>query len=162
MYLERIEAEDRDREALIDLYPLPLSSHYPKKQGLILIKFPPNSKPRKTGMWYHPTCFITHLNRVAQEVKMVSAIVLLKIERDVINTVANQLANINGISEVFSVAGRYDLVAILRVNSNNALADLVTSKMLKVEGILDSETMISFKAYSQHDLESMFDIGLDD
>ncbi|MEM8858286.1 MAG: Lrp/AsnC ligand binding domain-containing protein [Chloroflexota bacterium] len=92
---------------------------------------------------------------------MVSAIVLLKIQRDLINTVADQLASLAGISEVFSVAGQYDLVAILRVNSNEALADLVTSKMLQVEGIVDSETLIAFKAYSKHDLESMFSLGME-
>ena len=92
---------------------------------------------------------------------MVSAIVLLKIQRDLINTVADQLANLDGISEVFSVAGQYDLVAILRVNSNEALADLVTSKMLQVDGIVDSETLIAFKAYSKHDLEAMFSLGME-
>ena len=92
---------------------------------------------------------------------MVSAIVLLNIERDMINQVADQLASVDGISEVFSVAGQYDLVAILRVNTNEALADLVTSKMLQVDGILDSETLIAFKTYSKHDLESMFSIGLE-
>ncbi|MEM9773970.1 MAG: Lrp/AsnC ligand binding domain-containing protein [Chloroflexota bacterium] len=92
---------------------------------------------------------------------MVSAIVLLKIQRDLINTVADQLASLDGISEVFSVAGQYDLVAILRVNTNEALADLVTSKMLQVDGIVDSETLIAFKAYSKHDLESMFSLGME-
>ena len=90
---------------------------------------------------------------------MVSAIVLLKIERDQINGVAEQLIALSGISEVFSVAGRYDLVAILRVRDNEALAELVTGKMLQVQHILDSETLISFKAFSQHDLEAMFEVG---
>ena len=90
---------------------------------------------------------------------MVSAVVLLVTERDRINDVAEALTDIKGISEVFSVAGQYDLVAILRVPDNEALADLVTDKMLKVEGIVDSETLISFKAYSKHDLESMFEVG---
>jgi DNA-binding Lrp family transcriptional regulator len=67
-----------------------------------------------------------------------------------------------GISEVFSVAGRYDLVAILRVKNNDKLAELVTEQMLKVTGILDSETLIAFRVYSEHDLASMFSIGLDD
>ncbi len=92
---------------------------------------------------------------------MVSAIVLLNIERDMINSVADQLAALEGISEVFSVAGQYDLVAVLRVPTNNALADLVTSRMLQVDGILDSETLIAFKTYSKHDLESMFSVGLE-
>ena len=93
---------------------------------------------------------------------MVSAVVLICCERNMINRVAEQLADIPGISEVFSVAGQYDLVAILRVNSNQALADLVTSKMLQVQGIVDSETLIAFKVFSRHDLESMFEVGFDE
>jgi DNA-binding Lrp family transcriptional regulator len=90
---------------------------------------------------------------------MVSAIVLLTVERHRINAVAEELTQISGITEVFSVAGNYDLVAILRVPSNEALAELVTSRMLQVQDILDSETLIAFKVFSQHDLESMFSIG---
>lgn len=93
---------------------------------------------------------------------MVSAVVLITCERNQIVRVAEQLAEIDGISEVFSVAGRYDLVAILRVSNNTALADLVTTRMLQVEGILDSETLISFKVYSKHDLDSMFEIGFEE
>jgi DNA-binding Lrp family transcriptional regulator len=92
---------------------------------------------------------------------MVSAIVLLSTERDKIKQVAEQLTDLPGISEVFSVAGNYDLVAILRVPDNEALADLVTDKMLKVDGIVDSETLIAFKVYSRHDLEAMFSIGFE-
>jgi len=90
---------------------------------------------------------------------MVSAIILLKVSRERINAVAQELASMRGISEVFSVGGRYDLVAILRVKNNEALAELVTEQMLKVPGILDTETLIAFRAYSEHDLESMFSIG---
>ena len=93
---------------------------------------------------------------------MVSAVVLITCERNQIVRVAEQMAEIDGISEVFSVAGRYDLVAILRVPNNAALADLVTTRMLQVDGILDSETLISFKVYSKHDLESMFEIGFEE
>ena len=93
---------------------------------------------------------------------MVSAVVLITCERNLIVRVAEQLADIAGISEVFSVAGRYDLVAIVRVPNNTALADLVTTRMLQVNGILDSETLISFKVYSKHDLESMFEIGFEE
>ena len=92
---------------------------------------------------------------------MVSAVVLITCERNQIVRVAEQLAEIDGISEVFSVAGRYDLVAIVRVPNNAALADLVTARMLQVDGIVDSETLISFKVYSKHDLESMFEIGFE-
>ena len=90
---------------------------------------------------------------------MVSAIVLLNVARNKINAVAEKLAEMDGISEVFSVAGDYDLTAIIRVKDNEGLADLVTNRMLKIEGITKSETLIAFKVYSKHDLEAMFSIG---
>ena len=92
---------------------------------------------------------------------MVSALVLLKIARGKINEVGEHLAGFRGITEVYSVAGRYDLVAVIRVKDNDSLAQLVTERMLSVEGIEDSETLISFRVYSQHDLESMFSIGIE-
>ena len=92
---------------------------------------------------------------------MVSSIVLLNVERNRINSIAEQLTQLKGITEVFSVAGRYDLVAVLRVPDNESLADLVTSQMLQVEGITHSETLISFRVFSRHDLESMFSIGFE-
>jgi DNA-binding Lrp family transcriptional regulator len=90
---------------------------------------------------------------------MVTAIVLLAVERDRINQVAEQLAGIPGITEVYSVAGRYDLVAVIRVKSNDELADVVTSRMRKLEGITNTETLIAFRAYSRHDLEAAFSLG---
>ncbi len=90
---------------------------------------------------------------------MVSAIVLMHVERDRIKEVAETLAEVEGVSEVYSVAGRYDLVAIIRVRTNEELADLVTGQMLKVEGISDTETLISFRVYSRHDLEAAFSLG---
>jgi DNA-binding Lrp family transcriptional regulator len=90
---------------------------------------------------------------------MVSAVVLLNVERNQINEVAERLAAIEGVSEVHSVAGRYDLVAILRVRTNEELADLVTAQMLKLESIQSTETLIAFRAYSRHDLEAAFSLG---
>lgn len=91
---------------------------------------------------------------------MVTAIVLLSLERDRINAVAEALSEIDGVSEVYSVAGQYDLVALIRVADNDGLADLVTKKMSKLKGIVKSETLIAFRAYSRHDLEKMFAVGL--
>ncbi len=90
---------------------------------------------------------------------MVTAVVLLNVTRNKINDVAEKLADMKGISEVYSVAGQYDLAAVIRVKDNDGLADLVTKQMLKVEGITKSETLIAFRVYSKHDLESMFSIG---
>jgi len=92
---------------------------------------------------------------------MVSALVLLTIERNRINEVADALVAIRGVTEVYSVAGRYDLVAVIRVADNEALADVVTAKMLQIESITSSETLISFRVFSRHDLESMFSIGVE-
>ena len=63
-----------------------------------------------------------------------------------------------GVSEVYSVGGRFDLVSIIRAKNNEQLAELVTGHMLKVDGIKTSETLIAFKVFSHHDLESMFSI----
>ena len=92
---------------------------------------------------------------------MVSAIVLLTVERDRINSVADAIADIDGVSEVYSVAGRYDLVAIVRVKANEDLAKVVTEHIRKVGGITSSETLIAFRVYSRHDLERMFSIGME-
>jgi len=91
---------------------------------------------------------------------MVTAIVLLNIARARVSEVAEKLAAMEGISEVYSVAGRFDLVAMVRVKSNEDLADVVTNKMQKLEAIEATETLIAFRAYSQHDLEGIFSIGL--
>jgi DNA-binding Lrp family transcriptional regulator len=92
---------------------------------------------------------------------MVTAIILLKVARERINDTAQELSDIEGMSEVFSVSGRYDLIAIARIKDNDELSELVTVKMRKVEGITESETMLAFRAYSRHDLEGMFSVGFE-
>jgi DNA-binding Lrp family transcriptional regulator len=87
---------------------------------------------------------------------MVNALVLLNVERDKINGVAETLAALDGVSEVYSVAGKYDLAAIIRVKENEQLATLVTEKIRSLKGIQSSETLIAFRAYSKHDLEMAF------
>ena len=91
---------------------------------------------------------------------MVTAVILLNAERAKINQVAEQLAEMEGISEVYSVSGKYDLVAIARVPATDDLASLVTTKMLSIPAILKSETMLAFKAFSRHDLDAMFAVGM--
>ncbi len=91
---------------------------------------------------------------------MITAFVLLNVAADRVNEVADSLAALEGVAEVHSVAGRWDLVAVLRVRDNDALADLVTAKVRGVAGIERSETLIGFKVVSRHDLDRMFSIGL--
>ena len=91
---------------------------------------------------------------------MVTSIILIQVEKSKINEVAEQLAETKGISEVYSVSGKYDLVAISRVRTNDELADLVTKNMLSSPFIVKTETMLAFKAFSRHDLEAMFSVGM--
>jgi len=91
---------------------------------------------------------------------MVTSIILINTERTKVNEVAEELCQIEGISEVYSVSGKYDLIAIARIKSNDDLANLVTNKLCCIDGILKSETTLAFKAYSRHDLDSMFSVGL--
>ncbi len=90
---------------------------------------------------------------------MVTSIILINCQRGVINAVAEALAELDEISEVYSVSGNYDLVVVVRVKTNDDLARLVTDHLIKIEGIESTESMIAFKAYSKHDLEEMFSIG---
>lgn len=91
---------------------------------------------------------------------MVTSIILINAQRTRINQLAEQLQEISGISEVYSVSGNFDLVAIVRVGSNDQLADLVTRRLLALDGIVKTETMLAFQSYSRHDLEAMFAVGM--
>ncbi|MHB0913804.1 MAG: Lrp/AsnC family transcriptional regulator [Armatimonadota bacterium] len=90
---------------------------------------------------------------------MVTAIVLINAERASIPETAQKLAEMEGVAEVYSVSGEYDIVAILRVKHYEELAALVTERMLKVPGITGTQTLMAFRTYSRHDLEHIFDIG---
>ena len=91
---------------------------------------------------------------------MVSAIVLINADRNAINETAQELVKTDGVSEVYSVAGQWDLVAVVRVKSNEMLAEVITNHMLRIPGILKTETLIAFQAHSRFDLERIFSIGL--
>ena len=90
---------------------------------------------------------------------MVTALVLLNIERQKIKGISEKLVNMKEVSEVYSVAGRYDLVAVVRVKTNEQIADTIAEKFGELEGITATETLIAFHTYSRHDLEHMFSIG---
>lgn len=90
---------------------------------------------------------------------MVNAIVLVKVERAKVNQVAQDLLDMQGVTEVFSVAGQYDLVAILRTQANEEIADLVTRQIQDVQDITETETLMAFKVYSKYDLERLFAVG---
>jgi DNA-binding Lrp family transcriptional regulator len=92
---------------------------------------------------------------------MVTAFVLIQARRDMIPETAQALNELDGVAEVYSVAGKYDLIAVIRAKTNDQLAELVTAHMLKLKGIERSETLIAFKSYSRYDLERMFAIGME-
>lgn len=92
----------------------------------------------------------------------VAAVVLMTVERAQINEVAQQIADLPGVSDVFSVAGRYDVVALVRVADNEAMAALVTEQILAIPHILGSETLLAFRSFSRRDMEAMFEVGFDE
>ncbi len=91
---------------------------------------------------------------------MITAIVLIDCATDSIPEVAETLANLPGVSEVYSVAGHVDLIAIVRVREFEQIAKVIAGSISKVPGVLNTESHIAFRAYSQHDLEEAFAIGL--
>jgi DNA-binding Lrp family transcriptional regulator len=93
---------------------------------------------------------------------MISAIVLINAEVDRIPEVAAAIAEINGVSEVYSVTGDVDLIAMVRVRQHEEFADVIADQLNKVGGVLLTQTHIAFRTYSKHDLEAAFSLGLDD
>ncbi|TVM18264.1 Lrp/AsnC family transcriptional regulator [Oceanidesulfovibrio indonesiensis] len=90
---------------------------------------------------------------------MTNAIVLINVESRQLQNVAQSLVDIDEVSEVYSVGGRFDLVAVIRARTNEAISDIVTDQFPQIDGIRNTETLIAFKVISKHDLERMFSIG---
>ncbi|GEL93810.1 Lrp/AsnC family transcriptional regulator [Cellulomonas composti] len=93
---------------------------------------------------------------------MLTAIVMIETEATRIPEAAAAIADIRGVSEVYSVTGEVDLIAVVRVREHEHLADVIADKVSKVDGVLRTQTYIAFRTYSQHDLESAFALGLED
>ncbi|HZB78227.1 MAG TPA: Lrp/AsnC ligand binding domain-containing protein [Actinomycetota bacterium] len=92
----------------------------------------------------------------------VHAVVLIQCEIDEIAEAAGAIAEIGGVSEVYSVAGEFDLVAIVRVSEHDDLAKVIPGGISRVDGVERTETLIAFQVYSKHDLERMFSIGFEE
>ena len=92
---------------------------------------------------------------------MITAIVMIDAATDSIAEVAQTVAALEGVSEVYSVAGDTDLIAIVRVREFEQIAQVIAGRINKVPGVIDTDTHIAFRAYSRHDLESTFSIGLE-
>lgn len=92
---------------------------------------------------------------------MITAIVFVNAEVDRIPEVAEAIAALDGVSEVYSVTGQIDLLVMVRVARHEEIATVVADRLNKVDGVLATETHIAFQAYSRHDLESAFSLGFD-
>jgi DNA-binding Lrp family transcriptional regulator len=87
------------------------------------------------------------------------AVVLIEAERSAIRTLGGELAAIDGVAEAYSVTGEWDFVAIVRVREHERLASVVTNAIGQLAGVVRTQTMVAFEAFSQHDLDAMFSIG---
>jgi DNA-binding Lrp family transcriptional regulator len=92
---------------------------------------------------------------------VITAIVLVSAAVDRIPEVAQAIAELDGVTEVYSVAGDVDLVAMVRVRRHEELHDAIAGRLNKVQGVLTTTTHIAFQAYSKHDLEATFSLGLE-
>ncbi|MGW7368460.1 Lrp/AsnC family transcriptional regulator [Streptomyces sp. NPDC054841] len=92
---------------------------------------------------------------------MITAIVLIKTSVDRIPEIAEAINAVENVSEVFSVTGTYDLIAMVRVSKHEDLADVIPGHISKIPGVEATDTHVAFRTYSQHDLEAAFAIGLD-
>ncbi|MBJ7356356.1 Lrp/AsnC ligand binding domain-containing protein [Nocardioides sp.] len=92
---------------------------------------------------------------------MITAVVFVKADVARIPEVAEAIAALEGVSEVYSVTGQIDLIALVRVHDHEAVATTVADRLNKVPGVISTETHIAFRTYSRHDLEAAFSLGLE-
>jgi len=90
---------------------------------------------------------------------VITAIVMISAATDSIPEVAQAIADLEGVSEVYSVAGHVDLIAVVRVRAFDDVADVIAGRLNRVPGVTDTETHIAFRAYSKHDLDAAFSLG---
>jgi DNA-binding Lrp family transcriptional regulator len=92
---------------------------------------------------------------------VITAIVLIKTSVDRIPEIAERIASLENVTEVFSVTGTYDLIAMVRVKEHEDLAEVIPGRISKIPGVEGTDTHVAFRTYSQHDIEAAFAIGLD-
>jgi DNA-binding Lrp family transcriptional regulator len=92
---------------------------------------------------------------------VISAFVMLNVEPGRVKSLATELLAIKGVTEVYSVAGPFDLIAIVRVREHDELSELVTEMIAGRPGIVSTETMVAFRAFAKRDLDAVWDIGVD-
>ena len=90
---------------------------------------------------------------------MTHAVVLIEAERDALTTLGGELAGLDGVAEAYSVTGEWDFVAIVRVPRHEQLAEVISGRLVQLDGVNRTQTMVAFEVFSEHDLEAMFSIG---
>jgi DNA-binding Lrp family transcriptional regulator len=90
---------------------------------------------------------------------VIHAFVLIKAEREAVHSLGGKLADVEGVTEAYSITGEWDFVAIIRLRQAEELAELVTGRLSRIRGIRETHTMVAFEVFSEHDLEAMFSIG---
>jgi DNA-binding Lrp family transcriptional regulator len=90
---------------------------------------------------------------------VIHAFVLIKAEREAMHSLGGKLADVEGVTEAYSITGEWDFVAIIRLRQAEELAELVTGRLSRIRGIRETHTMVAFEVFSEHDLEAMFSIG---
>ena len=93
---------------------------------------------------------------------MLTAIILIRANREGLVSLGPKLADVGGVAEVYTVTGDWDFVAIVRVREHDELASVVTQELARLDGIERTQSMVAFQQYSRHDLEAMFGLGLQD
>ena len=93
---------------------------------------------------------------------MLTAVLLVKSTREGLVNLGPQLADVEGVAEVYTVTGEWDFVVMVRVREHDELAKVVTQRLTKLDGIERTQTMVAFQQFSAHDLEAMFGLGIED
>ncbi|MDR7303083.1 Lrp/AsnC family transcriptional regulator [Haloactinomyces albus] len=92
---------------------------------------------------------------------MITAIVLIRTAAERLTEAAQEIADLEGVAEVYSCAGDVDLIAMVRVRDHEEIADIVPGRINKVNGVLDTDTHIAFRSYSRRDTEATFSLGME-
>ena len=87
---------------------------------------------------------------------MITAVVLITADKGALPTLGEVLAAIPGVSEVYSVTGEFDFIAMVRARAHEELAEIVTARIAQTPGVARTQTHVAFRAYSKHDLETLF------
>jgi len=90
---------------------------------------------------------------------MITALVMIEADRDVMATLGGTLADVDGVAEAYSVTGEWDFVCIVRVPRHEQLAEVIAGTIGKLPGVTRTQTLVAFEMFSRHDLDALFDIG---